>query len=72
MEVRKNRSVIDVAAIMVDKIHKIWEEKNIAASLLMNVKGAFDYVSQVKCAQRIKQLGVDNDLIGLTQCFFNG
>ena len=30
----------------------------------MDVKGAFDYVSRLKLAQRMRHLGIDNDLIG--------
>ena len=46
MGARKNWCAIDAVAIMVDSIHKIWEEKKIAGTLLMDVKGAFDYVSR--------------------------
>lgn len=62
--VRKSRCAIDVAAIIVDNIHKIWGEEKIAASL--DVKGAFDYVSLVKLAQQMKELEIDNNLIGWT------
>ncbi len=58
LEVEKSRSAIDVAAIMIDNIHKIWEEKKIAALLLMDVKEVFDYVSRVKLGQQIRQLGL--------------
>ena len=54
---------------MVDSIHKVWYEKKIAGTLLMDVKGAFDYVSRLKLAQRMRQLGIDNDWIGWTQSF---
>ncbi len=57
---------------MVDSIHKIWEEKKIVGMLLIDVKGPFDYISRLKLAQRIRQLGVDNDLIGWTQSFLTG
>ncbi len=30
----------------------------------MDVKEAFDYLSRLKLAQRMRQLGVDNGLIG--------
>lgn len=69
MGAQKSRCAIDAAAIMVDNIHRIWAEKKIGASLLVDVKGAFDYVSRVKLAQRMRQLGIDNDLIGWTQSF---
>ncbi len=35
----------------------------------MDVKRAFDHVSWVKLAQQMRQLGIDNDLIGWTQFF---
>ena len=58
---RKTRCAINASAIMFDNIHKIWEEKKIQASLLMDIKRTFDYVSRVKLAQQMRQLGVDND-----------
>ncbi len=61
MGARKSRCAIDAVAIMVDRIHKVWDEKKIAKTLLMDVKGAFDYVSRLKLAQRMRQLGIDND-----------
>lgn len=54
---------------MVDSVHKIWEEKKIAGSLLMDVEAAFDHVSRLKRAQQMRQLGVDNELIDWTQSF---
>ena len=66
---RKNRCAVDAIAIMVDSIYKVWDEKKIAGALLMDIKGAFDYVSRLKFAQRIRQLRIDNDLIGWTQSF---
>lgn len=35
----------------------------------MDEKGAFDYVSQAKLVQRIRDLGIDDDLIGWTKSF---
>lgn len=69
MGARKSRCAIDAAAIMVNNVHKIWGEKKITASLLMDVKGAFNYVSRVKLARQMRQLRIDNDLIGWTQSF---
>ena len=61
---RKYRSAIDAAALMIDKVHKVWEDRQIAGALLIDVKGAFDYVSRAKLVQRMKDLGIDDDLIG--------
>ena len=66
---RRHRSAIDAAALMIHKVHKTWEDKQIAGALLMDVKGAFDYVSRAKLVQRMKELDIDDDLIGWTQSF---
>ena len=69
MGAQKSRCAIDAAAIMIDNIHRIWAEMNVGASLLMDVKGAFNYVSRVKLAQQMRQLEIDDDLISWTQSF---
>lgn len=66
---RKNRSVIDAAALIIHMVYEIWESKQVAGTLLMDVKGAFDHVSRAKLAQTMADLGIDNDLIGWTQSF---
>lgn len=35
----------------------------------MDVKNTFDYISQIKLGQVIKELKIDNDMIGETQSF---
>lgn len=45
-------------------MHKSWNQKKVAEVLFMNVKVAFDYVSKVKLAQWIKELKINNSLIG--------
>lgn len=45
MGCRKQRSCIDAVARVMTKTEKAWEKGNIAALLLMGVKGAFDHVN---------------------------
>ena len=47
----KHWSAIDAAALIIQKIHKIWEDKEIAGALKIDVKWAFNYVSQAKLVQ---------------------
>ena len=54
---------------MIDKVHKIWEDKQIAVVLLMDIKRAFNYVSQSRLIQKIDNLCIDDNLIGWTQLF---
>ena len=66
---RKQRSAIDAAALMIHKVHEMWENQHVAGALLMDVKGAFDHVSRARLAKKMADLGIDNDLIGWTQSF---
>lgn len=36
----------------------------------INVEDVFNYVSRIKLVQQIKELKINNDLIGWTQSFF--
>ena len=69
MGVRKNRSAIDATVILVQKVQDIWNNQQITGTLLMDVKGAFNHVSQAKLAQRMVNLGIDDNLIRWTQSF---
>ena len=69
MKAQKSKCAINTVAIMVDSIHKIWDQKKMIRTLLMDIKRAFDYVSGLKPAQQMRQLGIDNDLIFLIQSF---
>lgn len=42
MRTQKGRCMIDVVAIIVNKIYKAWEQKKIMGTLLIDVKGSFD------------------------------
>lgn len=45
---KKHRLAIDMIALMINNIHKVGEDCQIARALLIDVKEAFDYVSQAK------------------------
>lgn len=42
---RRQRSAIDAVALLIHRVNEIWENQQVAGALLMDVKGAFDYVS---------------------------
>ena len=46
-----------------------WAKKKLAASLFMDVKGAFDYVSKRQLIKRMIELGVDGNLVRWTKLF---
>ncbi len=64
MDARKFHSAIDVAALLIHKVQEVWEGRKIAGALFMDVKEAFDHVSRAQLAQRMSDLGIDDDLIG--------
>ena len=55
--------------LLIQKIQAVWQNRKIAGALFMDVKGAFDHVFRVQLAQKMYELGIDDDLIGWTQSF---
>ena len=66
---RKERSAIDVVAILVHAVQKGWEDKKLVAALFMDVKGAFDHVSKRQLISCMVELGADGDLVLWTKSF---
>ena len=62
MGCRKQRSCIDAVARVMTKTEKAWEKRNIAALLLMDVKGAFDHVNCERLKSRMQGMGLDKNL----------
>ncbi len=56
---RKERSAIDAAHTVQEK----WKEKKLAATLFMDVKGAFDHISQGQLFTWMIELGIDGDFV---------
>ena len=71
MRARKNRSAINALAMLVQKVQDIWKNWQIVWVLLMDVKEVFDQVSQMKLAQSMADLGIDDDFIGWTKLFLS-
>ena len=69
MGARKLRSATDATIIMIHKVNASRENQQLAGALLMDVKGAFGHVPRAKLAQRMADLGIDEDLIGWTHSF---
>ncbi|KAI0999672.1 hypothetical protein K3495_g8523 [Podosphaera aphanis] len=52
MGYRKQRSCIDAVARVMSRVEEVWSRGNIAALLLMDVKGAFDHVIKKKASEK--------------------
>lgn len=66
MGAQKYRSAIDASAILFQKIQKIWKNWQISKALFIDVKRGFDHASRVQLAQKIADLGIDNNFIEWT------
>jgi len=60
---RKRGSAIDMAAIMVDRVHAAWREGSLAGVLLMDIKAAFLTVGRGKLVHAMSVMGIDGDLM---------
>lgn len=67
--VQNERLAIDVVARLVHTVRENWEQKKLAAALFMDVKRAFDYVSECQLHTCMIELGVDGNL-RLERTFF--
>lgn len=63
MGCRKQRSCIDAVARVMSRVEEAWGRGNIAALLLMDVKGAFDHVSSKRLQKRMQEIGLDSSLV---------
>ncbi|KAL2012391.1 hypothetical protein VTN00DRAFT_5109 [Thermoascus crustaceus] len=66
---RKRRSAIDAVACLIQEVHQAWGQKQLAGALFMDVKGAFDHVDPAKLVKRMRELGIDGDLICWVRSF---
>lgn len=48
---------------MIYKVLKIWKDKQIVDTFLIDVKRTFDHISQIELVQKIADLDIDINLI---------
>lgn len=66
---RKQRSSIDAVARVINRVEQAWDRGNVAALLLMDVKGASDHVNRDCLLRRMKDIEVDGNLIEWVRSF---
>lgn len=69
MGARKERCAINAVASLVHQVQKKWSQKELAAALFMDVKGAFDHFSKTQLISRMVELEIDGNLIRWTRSF---
>lgn len=55
---------INAAIFIIYNVHKIEKDKKITNALLIHIKKVLNYVFWIKLMQYMRDLGIDNDLIG--------
>ena len=63
MSARKNRSVIDTIILLIYEVQGRWKKSEKIVALFIDVKNAFDHVFKKKLAERITNLGLDENLV---------
>ncbi|WP_432712296.1 reverse transcriptase domain-containing protein [Pedobacter sp.] len=68
---RQKKSAIDAAMLLVDYIQKAKQKKYITSTIFLDVKGAFDHVSQNQLLTILKRQGLPLSLIAWVKSFLN-
>jgi len=56
-------------AVLMNRTEQVWERKNIAGTLLMDVQATFNYTDSQLLRKRMEALGIQRDLIRWTGSF---
>jgi hypothetical protein len=68
---RCGRSAADAAAMLVAVVETAWENKRIAAALMMDVKGAFPTVNRACLLAKMRDANIDENLVEWTGSFMD-
>lgn len=63
MRVGINSCIIDMVAVMRDKIRKAWDKKKILRMLLIDMKRAFYHVSRLNLGQQIRKISINHKIV---------
>lgn len=69
MECKKLRSYIDAVARVMSRVEDAWSRVDVAALLLMDIKGAFDHVSSTRLQKRVQEMSIDTNLVNWVVSF---
>lgn len=61
MGARKSRCIINAIVSLIYRVQESWVEKKLVAALFINIKEAFDYISQTKLIKKMMKLEIDSD-----------
>ena len=67
----KRRSCVDAVAVLMNSTQQVWNRKQVAGALFMDVKSAFNNVSTSHLGRRMEALGIQPNLIRWTASFMS-
>lgn len=71
MGFKRRRTAIYAVARLVGRVQEALAEGRLAGMLLMDIKRAFDHVSQSYLVRTMDDMGADGDLMGGTESFMS-
>jgi hypothetical protein len=66
---RKRHSIVDAAVCLTEDVCQSWANGKITGAILMDVKGAFHYVSKTRLTKHLEELEANPHLIRWTDNF---
>jgi len=69
---RKRRATVDAVAVLMNQTEQAWAKKRVAGTLLMDVQAAFNNTNKRLLAARLRELGMEADLVRWTISFMTG
>jgi len=66
---RKKRSAVDAVGVLMAEVQPAWQEKKVAAALCMDVAAAFPSVARECLLRKMRNAGLDENLVGWTDSF---
>ncbi len=68
---RRQRSTETAVELLAEQIHTVWEEKNVASVLCLDVAGAFDTVNHVRLLENLRAKRLPRWLIQMIRSFLS-
>ena len=63
-DARKKKSAVEAVATLVDTVEKTWADKQIVGALRMDIAAAFPSLSEKSLREEVRNVGVDENLVG--------
>jgi ribonuclease HI len=66
---RRGRSAVDAAGVLMSTVQEAWSRGKVAAALMMDVEAAFPSVARECLLRKMREIGLDEGLVGWVDSF---